>query len=125
VAEEQQARSGREGPNAAGGEEGRAQVRTCLLADLGRYTPYTVEHGDAAAVKLASRSEWIARDVGPAHDGGVRHGGGSGFGHLRLGSGNPGLAEPALPTAHARRSQERQQRRLRQALGWTRNGRDD
>ena len=48
----------------AGGE-----IRTFLIADVRGYTRFTLEHGDEAAARLASRFAAIAREGVAAHEG--------------------------------------------------------
>ena len=46
-------------------------VRTFLIADVRGYTRFTVEHGDEAAARLATRFAEIAERVATAHEGAV------------------------------------------------------
>jgi predicted ATPase/class 3 adenylate cyclase len=59
-------------PPASGGDAvAGTNVRTFLIADVRGYTRYTLEHGDAAAAKLAEQFAEIARDVVSAGGGEV------------------------------------------------------
>lgn len=48
-----------------------SQVRTFLIADVRGYTQFTLEHGDEAAARLASRFATITREVVATHGGHV------------------------------------------------------
>lgn len=48
-----------------------SEIRTFLIADVRGYTRFTLENGDAAAARLASRFAGLAREVVIAHGGDV------------------------------------------------------
>ena len=58
-------RTDREGP------DGRALVRTFLIADIRGYTTFTRERGDEAAARLASKFAELAREAVEARGGEV------------------------------------------------------